>query len=253
MLDPQLQQRFARSCTEAAFGYSAASAAAYAAFTDQVLGFWSSVLQQPPAPKPEAGSDFWRWPIPLGPAGLLPPPPSPPPAAANNPFASMFANPFAWALPAVAPEPAPTPAPNPMALPMSAPLAAMAMFADAVTGAMSAMSMTPVKSIADASNPMAAWMAMFPFAKQSAAWPMAFVMMSSGVPHAVAWPTAEANVAVLDAADAARQSFKQALAGYQSESGHAAGGNAWPQVDLLTMMAVVPLNIGTMFTALRMS
>src|SRR5690606_4215509 len=102
-----------------------------------------------------------------------------------------------WALPAIAPAPAPPPAPNPMALPMSAPLAAMAMFADAVTGAMSAMSMTPVKSIADASNPMATWMAMFPFAKQSAAWPMAFVMMSSGVPHAVAWPTAEANVAVL--------------------------------------------------------
>ena len=256
MLDPQLQQRFARSCAEAAFGYSAASAAAYAAFADQVLGFWSSVLRVSPA-NAEPRSELWRWPMPLGPADFLPSP-APPPAPAS-PFAGLPFNPFAWALPA-APQPAPPPPQNPFANPlmansmMAAPMAAMAMFAEAVTGAMSAMSGAPVKSIVDTANPMTAWMSMLPFAKQSAAWPMAVVMMSSGVPHAVAWPTAEANVAALDAAEAARQSFKQALAGYQSDDGRAAGGNAWPpQANFLTLMAMVPLNIGTMFTALKLS
>ena len=47
MLDPELQKRFANRCTDAALGYSAASTAAYAAFADQVLNFWSAVLQAP--------------------------------------------------------------------------------------------------------------------------------------------------------------------------------------------------------------
>jgi len=256
MLDPQLQQRFARSCAEAAFGYSAASAAAYAAFADQVLGFWSSVLGATPT-KAEPRSELWRWPMPLTPADFLPAPkPSPAP---TNPFAGLPFNPFAWSLPAV-PQPASAAPQNPLANPMTAnpimagPMAAMAMFAETVTGAMSAMSGAPVKSIADTANPMRAWLSMFPFAKQSAAWPMAVVMISSGVPHAVAWPAAEANIAALDAAEAARQSFKQAFASHQGNDGHAAGGNAWPpQANFLTLMAMVPLNIGTMFTALKLS
>jgi len=248
MLDPQLQQRFAHSCAEAAFGYSAASIAAYAAFADQVLGFWSSVLGGGGTARGEPRSELWRWPMPLTPADLLPAPA--PAQAPANPFASLPFNPFAWALPA---QPAPPPPQNPLAAPMAnplmaAPMAAMAMFAEAAAGAMSAMSGAPVKSIADAANPMTAWLSMFPFAKQSAAWPMAVVMMSSGVPHAVAWPAAEANVAALDAAEAARQSFKQTFASHQ------AGGNAWPpQANFLTLMAMVPLNIGTMFTALKLS
>ena len=40
MIDPDLQQRFARRCTDAAFGYSTAGTAAYAAMADQVLNFW---------------------------------------------------------------------------------------------------------------------------------------------------------------------------------------------------------------------
>jgi len=253
LVDPELQQRFARSCAEAAFGYSAASAAAYAAFTNQVLGFWSSVLGGTPS-SAEPRNEFWRWPMPLVPADLLPAPkPAPAPA---NPFAGLPINPFAWALPATPKPLPPPPSQNPMmANPMMAgPMAAMAMFAETVTGAMSAMGGAPVKSVADVSNPMTAWLSMFPFAKQSAAWPMAIVMMSSGVPHAVAWPTAEANIAALDAAEAARQSFKQAFASHQAGDGHAAGGGAWPpQANFLALMAMVPLNIGTMFTALKLS
>ena len=73
MLDPELQQRFARHCTEAAFGYSAASTAAYASFADQVLNFWTAILQPTP-PKREPEPAAWRWPVPLS--------PSPAPAAA---------------------------------------------------------------------------------------------------------------------------------------------------------------------------
>lgn len=222
MLDPDLQRRFTRSCTEAAFGYSAASTAAYAAFTDQMLNFWSGVLQPKP---PKREPDLWHWPVPMA---------APAPAA----------NPFAWALP--------QPAPAAVQLP-SNPFEAMAMFANAMCGALSAMSATPVRPVASSADPMSAWLTMFPFGTPSAAWPMAFVMMSSGVPHAVAWPTAEANVAVMDAADAATRSIKKVFASYQSEGGHAVSANAWPAMDMLTLMTAVPLNVGTMFAALRMS
>jgi hypothetical protein len=99
---------------------------------------------------------------------------------------------------------------------------------------------------------MAAWLTTFPFMPPTAAWPMAFMMMSQGVPQAVAWPTAEANAAVLDAAEIARRSIKQAFASYQSEGGHAAGGNVWPPTDMLTLFAAVPLNVGTMLTAMKL-
>ncbi len=128
----------------------------------------------------------------------------------------------------------------------------MAAFANAMSGALAAMSSTPVRPMASAANPMAAWLTMMPFAAPTAAWPMAYVMMSSGVPHAVAWPTAEANAAVLEAADAATRSIKKVFASYQAEGGHAAGGNAWPPLDMLTLMTAVPLNIGTMFATMRM-
>lgn len=226
MLDPELQQRFARHCADAAFGYSAASTAAYAALTDQVLNFWTAVLQPTP---PKREPELWRWPVPLW---QSPPPPS--------------SNPFAWALPQ------PAPAPKAASLPTN-PWEAMAQFAEVMSGALAAMSSTPVKPVASSANPMAAWLTPFPLALPNAAWPMAFVMMSSGVPHAVAWPTAEANAAVLDAADVARRSVKKAFSAYQTESGHAAGGNAWPPVEMLTLFATVPFNVGTLLTAMRLA
>jgi len=232
MLDRDLQQRFASRCTDAALGYSAASTAAYAAFADQVLNFWSAVLQ--PAAQPQPASQLWNWPVPMA-------PPAPPPAPQFNPF-----NPFDWMLPAL-----PPPKPAAPALPTN-PWEAMSAFADAMSGALSAMSATPVRPLAPAINPMAAWLTTLPFASAPASWPMAFMMMSSGVPHTVAWPTAEANAAVLDAADAATQSIKQAFASYHTEGGHASTHGTWPPTDMLTLMAMVPFNVGTMFTALRM-
>ncbi len=234
MLDPDLQQRFASRCTDAALGYSVASTAAYAAFADQVLNFWSAVLQ-PPGVKPQPASQLWNWPVPMA------PPAPPPPTPQFNPF-----NPFDWMLPAP-----PPPKPAAVALP-SNPWDAMSAFANAMSGALSAMSATPVRSLATPTNPMAAWLTTLPFASAPASWPMAFMMMSSGVPHTVAWPRAEANAAVLDAADAATQSIKKVFASYHTEGGHASSRGTWPPTEMLTLMAMVPLNVGTMFTALRM-
>jgi hypothetical protein len=231
MLDPELQQRFARHCTDAAFGYSAATTAAYAAMADQVMGFWSAVLQ-PPAPKREPAA--WQWPVPLVPSAKAPPTTAP----------TLF-NPFLWALP----QPPPPPPPKASSLPTN-PWEAMSQFAEVVSGALTAMSATPVKPAASPAHPMTAWLTTFPFMPPTAAWPMAFMMMSQGVPQAVAWPTAEANAAVIDAAEVARRSIKQAFASYQTEGGHA--GSVWPPTDMLTLFAAVPLNVGTMLTAMKL-
>ena len=86
MLDTQLQERFTRGCTDAAFGYTAATTAAYAAFADQVFGFWAQVLQpaasEPPKPK-TAPFPMWAWPV---------------PAAKPEP-APLPVLPFAWMMP----------------------------------------------------------------------------------------------------------------------------------------------------------
>jgi hypothetical protein len=232
MLDPQLQERFARRCADAAFGYQAASTAAYAAFTEHVLNFWSDALK---TPREEAQT--WNWPMPSA---------APPAAPAPfNPFAAFM---LPWATPPMPPKPqAPAVPANPWE--------AMLAFTNAMTGAMAPVGSSALMAVPGANpfaNSMLAWWSMFPTANQSAAWPMAFMMMSSGVPHAVAWPTAEANAAVMDAADAATQSIKQVMASYRTDSGHgAASSAAWPHESMLKFAALVPLNISAMLAAMR--
>ena len=72
-------------------------------------------------------------------------------------------------------------------------------------------------------NPFAAMGAMWQMFPQGsmAAWPMACAMISAGVPQTVAWPTAEANLAAMDAAGAATQSMQKAFSNYRSSGGHA--------------------------------
>lgn len=53
------------------------------------------------------------------------------------------------------------------------------------------------------------------------AWPMAFFMMSAGLPRAVAVPAAEANAAALDAARIARDALHSSYSSYRSDGGHA--------------------------------
>lgn len=69
--------------------------------------------------------------------------------------------------------------------------------------------------------PVRAWWGMFPLEGNPASWPMAYAMMTAGVPRSVALPTAEANVAALDAADAAQASIDRTFSAYRSDSGFA--------------------------------
>jgi hypothetical protein len=57
----------------------------------------------------------------------------------------------------------------------------------------------------------------------------------------------------MDAADAATQSIKKVFASYHTGSGHALSNGPWPPANMLTLMAMVPMNVGTMFTARRLS
>ncbi len=91
---------------------------------------------------------------------------------------------------------------------------------------------------------------MFPIAASPAVWPMAFMLMSAGVPRSVAWPTAEANAAVMEAADVAAVSVKQVFASYQTPGGHAVS-SFWPPATLMTMAAFAPFNVNAIINAFR--
>jgi hypothetical protein len=208
MVDPHLQERFTRRCTDAAFGYTAATTAAYATFAEQVLNFWADVLAPPK--QSETASPAWGWPAP---ARRETPP---------MPFA-----PFFWA---AAPQ-------------RSDRHAAGFPFAGfPFAGSPFAIGASP--------SPMQAWFDMW--AAPPASWPMAFMMIASGMPRSVAWPTAEANAAVMDAADAAAVSVRQAFASYRSEGGHS-GRQLWPPAQLMMLAALMPLGFGAMLMNVRVA
>lgn len=206
MLDTRLQERFARRCTDAAFGYTAATTAAYAAFADQVFDFWAGALQ-PQRREPSLPQVDWGWPM-LPMAAPVP----------RREMTSVPFLPFAWAAPQARP-----------GMPLD----------QAFAGAHAAFS---------------AWFGMFSYAMPSPAWPMACMMMASGVPRSVAWPTAEANIAVMDAAEAATTSVQQVLASYRTDGGHAVAHQQWPSPSLMIMLAMlVPLNVGAALSSLRVA
>jgi len=197
VLDPKLQARFARSCTDAAFGYTAATIAAYADLTSRVLNFWADALQpagddKTPGTKEQAGFSFVR-------QGTMP-----------TPF-----SPFDW-----------------MNDPRWLPPTANSALGNAL------------------SSPFAAWFGMLPVAASPAVWPMAVMLMSAGVPRSVAWPTAEANVAAIDAADAAVVSVKQVFESYQTGCGQAVT-SFWPPNSFMTLAGFSPFNINAMMATFR--
>ncbi len=203
MLDTRLQERFARRCTDAAFGYTAATTAAYAAFADQVFDFWTGVLE-PPRRQPPAPQLTWGWP-------MLP---MAAPAPRREPTPAPFL-PFVWAMPA---------------------------------------QRRPVDgAFAGAHVAFTAWLDLFSYTVPSPAWPMACMMMASGVPRSVAVPTAEANIAVMEAAEAATSSVQQVLASYRSDGGHAVARQQWPAPSLMMLAMLVPLNVGAMLSSMRVA
>lgn len=77
-----------------------------------------------------------------------------------------------------------------------------------------------------------AWWGLFPLEGNPASWPMAYAMMTAGVPRNVALPVAEANVAALDAVDAAQTSINRAFSAYGPEGRSAAPPMMAPNVWL---------------------
>ncbi|HEX2840821.1 hypothetical protein [Hyphomicrobium sp.] len=164
--DSELSQRFARSCTTAAFGYARAASAAYAAFATQAIDFWTQ------SSKAGATSDDFK-------------PSTPYLVTGPRPYRSAVTSSAAAALPTDFGRMVDLWADSPM-------------FA-----------------------PVRAWWGLFPLEGNPASWPMAYSMMTAGVPRAVALPAAEANMAAMDAAEAASTSINRAFSSYQSESGFA--------------------------------
>ena len=167
MLSPvntELQSRFARGCTDAAFGYARAMTAAYAAWVNQTLEIWTTAAK----PTTERPSE-------------------------DTPMPTYYVE-----------------APRRMSAPsIPAPVDLTQMS-------------NPWRDLSRTTlAPIAAWWGLAPFQTNPASWPMAYAMMMSGVPRSVALPAAEANVAAMDAANAATASFNQAFSSYRSASGFA--------------------------------
>ena len=183
MLDTDKQLRFVQHCSDAAFGYAAATTAAYSSLAASALEFWAQQMgfaeaeprswyRHPDKPKPltlpSVAGAFAPW------AALLPPvsgrSDAPGASSAGMPMGSS--NPYASLLDAW----------------VSAPIALMEFWK---------------------------------IERAPAAWPMAMMMMAAGLPRPVAVPAAEANAAALDAAKLAGEAMQNAYASYRSDGGHA--------------------------------
>jgi hypothetical protein len=163
MLMPS-EDRFARCCTDAFFGYARAASETYWSMTHETLRFWTDAtdaVSRSASRTSSAGVESWYRPERPVRSALLP--------SAVTPHS-------AWGIPRYEP---------------------FAPFRGA----------TPALP-----SPLAVWFNMFPLRGSPTAWPMAFAMMSAGVPRTIAWPAAEANAAMIDAAGAAKETFESVLA-----------------------------------------
>lgn len=185
-VDSELSQRFARSCTTAAFGYARAASAAYAAFANQTLDFWVSAASR------SSHHDDHR---------------------PSRPYLVTGPRPYRSAM---------TPAQVETA------------------GPLDFVRMTQAWAASPMFAPVRAWWGLFPLEGNPASWPMAYAMMTAGVPRAVALPAAEANVAAMDAAEAASTSIDRAFATYRSESGFAVAQIITAPKTWLSAMSMAP-------------
>ncbi len=91
-------------------------------------------------------------------------------------------------------------------------------------------------------SPFAPWLEMMKPSHYNA-WPMAFGMISVGVPEQVAWPTARANLAAIDAFNVAANSVEKALADYQPDTKPVPVTSVESMPNPLTLaFAVTPFN-----------
>jgi hypothetical protein len=101
--------------------------------------------------------------------------------------------------------------------------------------------------------PIAAWWGLAPFQTNPMSWPMAHAMMTAGVPRAVALPAAEANVAVMDAANAASASVTQVFSSYRSEGGFAMSPQVVSPRNNLMLAFLAPFGAAALATPWFMS
>jgi hypothetical protein len=84
-----------------------------------------------------------------------------------------------------------------------------------------------------------AWWAWSPQSAVPATWPWAYGMIASGIPGSVAWPMAEANVALMDAAKkTAEAAAPVSFPAYQSSGGFASA-QVWMGNPLLKSIVAV--------------
>lgn len=177
--------RIARSTAEAASGYATAAFAAYADMARWSISFWSNAMNSM-VPKPEEPRSWYRDPRHNNPMQLSLGFAQPFNPWASNPWASnawSASFPFYW--------------PNMGSAPAAFPAANFMM------------------------NPVMVWMRAFPLQGPPAAWPMAFALMGWGVPRDVAYPTAAANTAILDAVQTTARAVEQTFATYRTDNGYA--------------------------------
>lgn len=89
------------------------------------------------------------------------------------------------------------------------------------------------------------WMSMTPFGRPPVVLQMAYAMMAFGVPREVAMPTAEANLAAIDAAETAAKPLKDAFSNYRSDGGHATAQIKYAMTAAMTAAMLSPLMLAT--------
>ncbi|MEQ1715637.1 MAG: hypothetical protein ABL907_06585 [Hyphomicrobium sp.] len=233
MYDFDLHMRFLKSATEAWFSYASASAAAVGVMNDRIHDTAAPVSKAQPL-NPFDPFSWWTSAL----AATTVAPVRQPPVNPFDPFGL-----FSTALNGVSPT---TPAfPNPFAAfnPFQFASFASNPFVPAGLGHLASMSPADFQqNIALANgwtNILQAWSwAMPPAASGFYQMPMTAWLMSAGLPYSVAAPTAKANAASMDAAEAAREGFDRVMSHFNTKDGPAAAPVS--MLPNMMMMFVTP-------------
>ncbi|MEQ1576844.1 MAG: hypothetical protein ABL894_04255 [Hyphomicrobium sp.] len=187
----QKAERIANCCSEAMFGYAEAATAMWWGVANEAIDACGRAVKAA-APEAEAKPTSWFNPNADSAAYYGQSPAN----FARKSSAQGFPDPMAW-------------------------LGLFAAPSSALPGAMSLFSNPVVPAV----NPFEVWFNMFPLRGGPAAWPMAFFMLSAGMPKSVAWPTATANAAMMEAAEVATGQMQSAFSSFRSDSGYASAAN----------------------------
>lgn len=208
MWDFDLQLRFAKSMSDALFGMASMAVGAASEVQQKALHALDDRSSPPIAeasPFDPFGAFGW-W------SAFLP----------QSASATALSTPSAFSWPAVFPAMPSWPGfpPHVEQNPWSAAMTAAGEFQQMAANSMAGADM--IRSF----WPAAAWQ---PFTWTMYKWPMTAMMISAGVPHAVASPAADAGMATMDAVDAAREQASLIFAYFGGDTAKGVTpSNAWP-------------------------